>query len=54
MLVEKDGGFALVGVANSARIDDPDALRFCKGSGMYSDFTRNADWIEAMSRQSGP
>jgi secreted trypsin-like serine protease len=54
MLVEKDGGFALVGIANSARIDDPDALRFCKGAGMYADVTRNADWIEAASRQGGP
>lgn len=53
MLIQRDGALALVGIANSARIDDPDALRFCKGAGMYADVTRNADWIETVSRQGG-
>lgn len=49
MLLDQSGEMVVIGIANSARIDDQESLRYCKGTGMYADVTAHAPWIRAFA-----
>lgn len=50
MLVAKGQTWVVIGVGNSARIEDADSLRYCKGTGMYANAVLQTEWIRNVTQ----